>query len=461
LHIYLHHDYSTDKYGRGNALKSGELGHNSGENSDLNNSFTVSLNGRVGMLDITDKIDLSDELKAYHNRLENLILERTEELRYINEQLQKEISKRERVEELLRREKERFHNYIDVVGIVILVLDIDGCVSLINQKGAELLGYDKGAIIGKDWFSNFIPEDEHDNIMNAFSNILKGHFVPNLENSILTRFGEKKLILWTNVPLLDEQGCVIGCISAGEDITDIRSSQEKLQKYADDLKRSDDLKLLFIDILRHDLLNPANIIKGYSEYLLETMDIEKEKDIVQRIHQQNEKLIKIINSASMFGKLESTEMICFEELDLLELLEKISREFLPLLERRNITLECYANGSYPTYANPVIEEAFSNLVSNAIKFSPHGGRIVLDIIDGGQSWKVPFTDFGIGILDEHKDAIFKRFKSFSGEGVKGSGLGLAIVKKIVELHDGEVGVCDNPSGSGSVFWIRLNKIQPS
>jgi signal transduction histidine kinase len=142
-------------------------------------------------------------------------------------------------------------------------------------------------------------------------------------------------------------------------------------------------------------------------------------------------------------------------------LKKISREFLPLLERRNITLECYANGSYPTYANPVIEEAFSNLVSNAIKFSPHGGRIVLDIIDGGQSWKVTFTDFGIGILDEHKDAIFKRFKSFSGEGVKGSGLGLAIVKKIVELHDGEVGVCDNPSGSGSVFWIRLNKIQPS
>jgi len=442
-------------------LKSGQAHGTSGQNPGMTNSLKRSPDGRVGILDITDKIDLSDELKAYHNHLENLILERTEELRYINEQLQKEISKRERVEELLRREKERFHNYIDVVGIVILVLDIDGCVSLINQKGAELLGYDKGAIIGKDWFSNFIPEDEHDNIMNAFSNIFKGHFVPNLENSILTRFGEKKLILWTNVPLLDEQGCIMGCISAGEDITDIRLSQEKLQKHADDLKRSDELKLLFIDILRHDLLNPANIIKGYSEYFLETMGNEEEKDIIQKIHQQNEKLIKIINSASMFGKLESTEMICFEELDLLELLEKISREFLPLLERRNITLECYASGNYPAYANPVIEEAFYNLISNAIKFSPQGGRIVLDIMDGGQSWKVTFTDFGIGIRDEHKNFIFKRFKRFSGEGVKGSGLGLAIVKKIVELHDGEVGVYDNPSGSGSVFWVRLNKIHSS
>lgn len=442
-------------------MKSGQVHGTSGQNPGMKNSLKRSLDGRVGILDITDKMDLSDELKAYHNHLENLVLERTEELRYINEQLQKEILKRESVEELLRREKERFHNYIDVVGIVILVLDTDGCVSLINQKGAQLLGYDKGAIIGKDWFSNFIPEDEHDNIRDVFSNILKGHFVPNLENSILTRFGKKRLISWTNVPLLDEQGCVIGCISAGEDITDIRSSQEKLQKYADDLKRSDDLKLLFIDILRHDLLNPANIIKGYSEYLLETMDIEKEKDIVQRIHQQNEKLINIINSASMFGKLESTEMISFEKLDLLALLDKVSREFVPLLERRNITLECYANGSYPTYANPIIEEAFTNLVSNAIKFSSHGGRIVLDIIDGGQSWKVTFTDFGIGILDEHKDVIFKRFKRFSGEGVKGSGLGLAIVKKIVELHDGEVGVYDNPSGSGSVFWIRLSKTQSS
>lgn len=438
-------------------MKSSEVHGTSEQNPDIRNSLKRSPSGRVGILNITDKMDLNDELKAYHNHLENLILERTEELRSINEQLQNEISKRKCVEELLRLEKEKLRNYIDVVGVMIVVLNMDGCVSLINQKGAELLGYNKDEVIGKHWFSNFIPEDEQDSIKDIFSNFLKGYSVPNLENSILTRFGEKKLISWTNVPILDDQGCLLGCISAGEDITDIRLSQDKLQKYADDLKRSDELKLLFIDILRHDLLNPANIIKGYSEYFIETMGNEEEKDIIQKIHQQNEKLIKIINSASMFGKLESTAMISFEELDLLELLEKVSREFLPLLEKRNITLECYASGRYAAYANPVIEEAFYNLISNAIKFSPQGGRIVLDIMDVGQSWKVTFTDFGIGIRDEHKDVIFKRFKRFSGEGVKGSGLGLAIVKKIVELHDGEVGVCDNPSGSGSTFWIQINK----
>lgn len=414
-----------------------------------------------GILDITDKMDLSDELKAYHNHLENLVLERTEELRSINERLQKEILKRERAEELLRHEKDRLQNYIDVVGIMIVVLDMDGCISLINLKGAQLLGYDKDQILGKNWISNFIPEDEQNGLTDQFLGLCSGNFSRSYENSVLTKAGEKRLILWNNVPLLDEQGHVEGCISAGEDITDIRLSQEKLLKYASDLKRTNELKLLFIDILRHDLLNPANIIKGYSEYLLETMRNEEEKKIIEKIHAQNEHLIKIINAASMFGKLESTEMINFEEHDILELLGKVSREFLPLIEKKGMILECNAMGSYPAYVNPMIEEVFSNLLSNAIKFSPEGSKLVLDISDCGPSWKVTITDSGIGVSDEYKDIIFTRFKRVSGEGSKGCGLGLAIVKKIMELHHGEVGVYNNPSGKGSVFWIKLTKEQPS
>ena len=124
-----------------------------------------------------------------------------------------------------------------------------------------------------------------------------------------------------------------------------------------------------------------------------------------------------------------------------------------------MTVEHPSEGTYPADVNPLIEEAFSNLISNAIKFSPDGGRLVLGIEDEGTSWKVIFTDFGMGISDENKDAIFRRFKQVSTEGTKGSGLGLAIVKKIIELHHGEVGVYDNPSGSGAVFWIKVNKTQ--
>lgn len=442
-------------------MKSGEIYDTSAEISYLKDAYKRNPADIVGIPKITNKRDRSEELKAYHNHLESLVLERTEELRSINGQLQKEISRRERAEQLLRHEKDRLQNYIDVVGVMIVVLDTNGRVSLINLKGAQLLGYDKDEIIGKKWITDFIPKDEQNKFNERFSMCFKGDSTRNYESSVFTHAGEKKLISWTNVPLLDEHGCVTGCISAGEDITDMRLSQEKLRKYADDLRRTDELQLLFIDILRHDLLNPANVIKGYSEYLLETMESKEEKGIVEKMHSQNENLIKIINAASTLGKLESTEMVSFEELDILDILKNVSREFLPMLEKKGMILECPAQGSHPVHANPMIEEAFSNLLSNAIKFSPEGSRLILDISDCGLSWKVTFTDNGIGINDEYKDVIFTRFKRISGEGTKGSGLGLAIVKKIVELHNGEVGVYDNPSGSGSVFWIKVNKAQPS
>lgn len=76
---------------------------------------------------------------------------------------------------------------------------------------------------------------------------------------------------------------------------------------------------------------------------------------------------------------------------------------------------------------------------------------------GRENWKVAVTDFGEGVLDEHKTMLFDRFQRVNKIAVKGSGLGLAIVKRIVELHGGEVGVEDNPDGVGSVFWVTVEK----
>jgi signal transduction histidine kinase len=158
--------------------------------------------------------------------------------------------------------------------------------------------------------------------------------VGRFENPVLTYDGSNRLISWTNVPLVDEKQNVIGVISTGEDVTDLRQSQEGLYQYVDDLKSSNEFKVLFIDILRHDLLNPATIIKGYSELLLERINTDEEKVIVEKIHDQNENLIQIINTASKLGRLESTDMISFEEFDLLDLLRKVSMVFRPCWKKK-------------------------------------------------------------------------------------------------------------------------------
>ncbi len=421
--------------------------------------YKGSIANIVVIRDVTERIVAEEKLKVYRQSINKLVQERTIDISSANEKLKEDMKIWQHINHILVFEKNKLSEYLGNIGVMVVVLGQDGHVSFINKKGCELLGYNEHGIVGQDWTAVFVPENFRDYARNVLLKCLSNNCVGRSENPVLTYDGSNRLISWTNVPLVDEKKNVIGVISTGEDVTDLRQSQEALYQYVDDLKSSNEFKVLFIDILRHDLLNPATIIKGYSELLLERINTDEEKAIVEKIYYQNENLIQIINTASKLGRLESTDMISFEEFDLLNLLRKVSSGFLPLFEEKGMTLEYPAEGIYLADVNPLIEEAFSNLISNAIKFSPNGGRLVLGIEDEDTSWKVMFTDFGMGISDENKDAIFRRFKQVSAQGTKGSGLGLAIVKKIVELHHGEVGVYDNPSGSGAVFWIKVNKKQ--
>jgi signal transduction histidine kinase len=130
---------------------------------------------------------------------------------------------------------------------------------------------------------------------------------------------------------------------------------------------------------------------------------------------------------------------------------------MPKIDEKQMVLEFTATGRYCANVNPVIEEVFANLLSNAIKYGPEKSRIIIDIIDAGEEWRVTVTDFGEGISDEDKTRLFERFRRANRKDVKGTGLGLAIVKRLITLHGGRVGVEDNPEGQGSRFWVTVKK----
>jgi signal transduction histidine kinase len=96
-------------------------------------------------------------------------------------------------------------------------------------------------------------------------------------------------------------------------------------------------------------------------------------------------------------------------------------------------------------------------VSNAVKYTADESIIKIRIDDAGDRWKISFTDQGEGIPDKDKLAVFERFKRLHKDSVRGTGIGLAIVKRIIDLHNEQVGVVDNPEGHGSVFWLTLKK----
>jgi hypothetical protein len=121
-----------------------------------------------------------------------------------------------------------------------------------------------------------------------------------------------------------------------------------------------------------------------------------------------------------------------------------------------MTIEFDPQGKAMLKANPILEDVFSNILSNAIKYSPRNTTVSVIILEEQEDWIVSFADEGGGIPDAFKKTIFDRFERLEKEGVKGTGLGLSIAKHIVDLHAGSIWVEDNFAG-GCTFRIRLPK----
>lgn len=146
-----------------------------------------------------------------------------------------DVTERVSRENALTEEKDRAQKYLDIVGVMLLVLDADGMVRLINKKGYEILGLSENEIIGRPWFEHFVPEREQQDLLDNFQSTMAGEDLlwDYVENPVVTATGEEKLIAWHNILLRDGAGKIIGTLSSGEDIT-LRKEMETRVLHARD-----------------------------------------------------------------------------------------------------------------------------------------------------------------------------------------------------------------------------------
>ncbi|MFX1426552.1 MAG: PAS domain-containing protein [Promethearchaeota archaeon] len=128
--------------------------------------------------------------------------------------------------------KERLKNYLDLAGVIILALNREGTITLLNKKGYEILAYEEGELMGKNWFDICIPKENREELRNVFNAIINGDLEPFefYENTILTKKGDEKLISWHNSLLYDNDSNIIASLSSGEDITVLKETEEKLKE---------------------------------------------------------------------------------------------------------------------------------------------------------------------------------------------------------------------------------------
>jgi len=136
------------------------------------------------------------------------------------------------VEEALRQERDRAQQYLDIAGVMFVAIDRDERVSLANLKCCEVLGYEAGDVIGRNWFEIFLPVGVRAEVRAVFSQLMAGDIPPAeyFENPVVTRSGEERTIAWHNALLRDEAGRICGTLSSGEDVTERKRAEEALRE---------------------------------------------------------------------------------------------------------------------------------------------------------------------------------------------------------------------------------------
>ncbi len=148
-----------------------------------------------------------------------------------------------RTRKALKKERKMKEKYMEVADCIVLHVNVEGEVVQINETGSEMIGEDKDEIIGKNWFTNYVPEEFRDEARKTFNDLLKEEVEDcnSLEIPILNADGEEQHLIWRNTPLRDEQENIIGIICSGIDITEKKEMEEKLRQYKRAVEFSEDL----------------------------------------------------------------------------------------------------------------------------------------------------------------------------------------------------------------------------
>jgi len=143
-----------------------------------------------------------------------------------------DITKRIEIQKRVTEEKEVAERYLNLAGTMIISLDCEGRIILLNKKGYEICGYNKGELIGKNWFDTCLPVEIVEKVKEVFNKLMSEDekLVEFYENTIIRKDGEQRIISWNNTLIKDENSKITGIISSGEDITERRQAEDKLQE---------------------------------------------------------------------------------------------------------------------------------------------------------------------------------------------------------------------------------------
>ncbi len=371
-----------------------------------------------------------------------------------------DITENKKAEEQLIQKINQINALLSSVPANIFLKDKKLRYIAINDAFANMLNKNSDEIIGKtdlDLFPNEIAKKYFELENNMILN--KELSYTNEENIDLNNNGENIWILTNRKLFFDSYGEVTGLVGTMIDITKTKASETELAQFSEELKRSNRDLEQFAYIASHDLQEPLRKVTAFSERLkakyYDVID-ETGKEYINRMSSAAERMQKMINDLLTFSRV-STKASPFSTVELDKIFENVLSDLELMIEKKKAKINI--NGSFPIIEadENQLNQLFSNLISNAIKYQPSDNIPEIIIFHSLKDDNIEITiqDNGIGIDLQYKDLIFQPFQRLHGKGeYEGSGIGLAICKKIIDRHKGIIDI-ESEAGKGSKFIIKL------
>lgn len=232
----------------------------------------------------------------------------------------------------------------------------------------------------------------------------------------------------------------------------------------EELERASKFKDQFLSTMSHELRTPLNAVLGFSDLLTEERYgplNDRQRRYVGHIHTGGKHLLRLINDILDLSKIEAGRLqLAIESVPVKTAFAEVADAMRPLAERKAHSLVVNSPGELSVRADAVrFRQVLMNLIGNAIKFTPEGGKIELAARQLGDVVRVEVRDSGPGIPPEEQQRIFEAFyrSTQTQKAVEGTGLGLAITKRLVELHGGHLGL-ESQQSLGSCFYFTLPSV---